>query len=118
MVGQNNPNSYDELSFGKIGKKYKTSKKSPQKYIIFRLKSSPPRDEDDLLNIDYDALRNYLRGACFGKRGRGISLYNGISNVVRDGFPIETILPLEPSELEKLIQDANIPLRLKIKTIK
>jgi hypothetical protein len=118
MVGQNNKDSLEELSFGKIGKN-KSGQKYPHEYAILHLKTTPWIERDLVGIINYDAFVGYIRGAYFGKFKEDLSLYNGISEVARDNtYQDVKFLPFKEAELQKLIKDAEIPDRFNIRTIK
>lgn len=119
MVGQNNKDSLEELSFGKIGKN-KSREKFASKYALFHLKTVPEWTNVDLVGqLSYDALVGYIRGAYFGKFAEDLLLYNGVSEETNDGSYLNIkFFPLDEAELKQLIEDAEIPSRFNIKTIK
>ncbi len=115
MVGKNLQNSYEELSFGKIGTN-SSEQKFPGRYVVFHVKTVPWKSTD-LVGIRYSNLVNYIRGAYFGKFEKEFHMCNGISETTKDGLYRELeFLPLREKDLEKLIVDAEIPKRFKIKT--
>lgn len=117
MVGQNDKNSFEELSFGKI-EKNKSGHKFTHEYALFHLKTVPWISRDLVGTIDYNTFVGYIRGAYFGKFPEDLSLYNGISEATQDNtYPKVKFLPFKNDELEKLVRDAEIPDRFKIKTI-
>jgi hypothetical protein len=119
MVGQNLENSNEELSFGKVGKNASEQEYS-QEYALFHLKKGPSRKGRDWVGISYKDLKFYLGGASLGKSSQieKFYLFNGISEATKDGMYKDVeFLPLEESELFKLIEEADIPDKLKIKTI-
>ncbi len=119
MTQQNDENSLEELSFGKIGKN-KSGQKYPYKYALFHLKTAPVWIPRELVGtIDYNTFVGYIRGAYFGKFPDDLFLFNGISEATRDNlYAGVEFLPFEETELQKLIKDAEIPERFKIRAIK
>jgi hypothetical protein len=116
MVGQNDENSKEELSFGKIGKNNSEQRYS-HVYALFHLKTVPWIGSD-LVGIDYKTLVSYLRGAYFAKFPEDFSLFNGISETTKDkSYTNVEFLPFKANKLQKLIRDAEISDRFKIRTI-
>jgi len=105
---------HEELSFGKIGEN-KSGIKFQNNYVLFhqifgsKFLMNPGKV---LVGIGYDYLCGYLEGASIGKSNKEFYIWNGISNITRNGcYPNVEFLPLEKGELEKLLIDTNLTKR-------